>query len=111
MAAQTPYEVRFHLLFLFSPLPRVHPLLPSSPLLSPLPSLSIFLSVVQFQAYSLASIISPAVTASLKPYIKELLDCDEDKDRINMLPFKHSEWVKRRVRDLCTMEKPSKEKM
>ncbi|KAL7411735.1 RNA polymerase I associated factor, A49-like protein [Mrakia frigida] len=63
------------------------------------------------EAYSLASIISPAVTASLKPFIKELLEAEEDKDRITMLPFKHSEWVKRRVRNLCTMEKPSKEKM
>ena len=55
--------------------------------------------------------MSAAVSNSLKAYLKEMLACDDDKDRIGLLPFRHSQWINRRIRDQCTMEKPSKEKM
>jgi hypothetical protein len=40
-----------------------------------------------------------------------VLACDDDKERIGLLPFRHSQWINRRIRDQCTMERPSKEKM
>lgn len=63
------------------------------------------------QAYDIKTIISPAAKASIKPFLEQLAACDEDRDRIKLLPFSHSDWVNKRMKDLGSVTKPNKEKL
>jgi hypothetical protein len=63
------------------------------------------------QAYSLKDIISPSSKSALKPFLEQLAACEGDRDRIKLLPFSHSDWVNKRLKELNSANKPNKEKL
>jgi hypothetical protein len=69
------------------------------------------LAATPAEAYSLDDIISPAAATSLKFYVKELIEAETDEERIGMLAYRHSNWVNKRLNELCARDKPNKEKM
>lgn len=74
----------------------------------PRPNMS---AAVPSEAYSINDIISPAAATSLKFHVKTLIDAKSDEERVGLLVYRHSAWVNRRMNDLCSSDKPNKEKM
>lgn len=69
------------------------------------------LAATPADAYSIDDIIAPAAATSLKYYVKQLIDAETDEERIGMLVHRHSNWVNKRLNELCNKDKPNKEKM
>ncbi|CED85388.1 RNA polymerase I 49 kDa subunit [Phaffia rhodozyma] len=63
------------------------------------------------EAYKLEDIIPASCSVALRPLIKEIIGAENDQTRMTLLPFRHSSWVNRRMRDTLLKEKPSKEKL